>query len=913
MALSPGTRLGPFEVLAPLGAGGMGEVYRAKDTRLERTVALKVLPAHLSSNPDLRQRLEREARTISSLNHPHICTLYDIGHQDGVDYLVMEYLEGETLAQRLSKATAGAVVPAKPPLPMEQVLRYAMEITDALDKAHRQGVTHRDLKPGNIMLTKAGTKLLDFGLAKFRRVDPVVAATTATGLTTDDGRLAAEDKKLTVEGTILGTFQYMAPEQLEGQEADARSDIFALGAVLYEMATGQAAFAGRSKATVIAAILDREPAPISTLQPMTPPALEHLVKRCLAKDPEERWQTAHDIKLQLQWITEAGSQAGMPAPLVTRRKGRERLAWALVAIAAALAAGIAGWSLLRRAEAPRPVARVVIALPPTDRLALGAQPALAISPDGAHLVYAARRGSATQLYLRPTDRFEATPIAATEGAEGPFFSPDGQWIGFFAGQKMKKVPLSGGAPMILCDASGRGASWGPDDTIIFSPRQVAGLLRVSAAGGAPQVLTTPDTKKGEVAYLWPEVLPGGEAVLFTIQTGSATLGDARIAVRSLKTGEQRVLLEGGSHARYSPTGHLIYARAAGLLAAPFDLARLQVKGTPFPILEGIVTDTISGLAQFSFSASGSLVYVTGGPGGPERSLVWVDRKGAARPVTATRRDYIWPRLSPDGRRLALGITEAGNTDIWIYDLARGTLPRLTFEPGMDNYPVWTPDGKRVAYASAKGGPPNIFWKPADGSGPEERLTTSTNLQAPTSWSPDGKALAFAEPDPKTGFDIWVLPMEGERRPRPFLQTPFTESSPRFSPDGRWLAYVSNESGRYQVYVQPYPGPGGKWQISTEGGVEPLWARNGRELFYRHGDQMMAVGVSTQPTFTAGSPRLLFEGPYEPTPLTLANFDVSPDGQQFLMMKSEQESAPTQLHVVLNWFEELKRRVPPGKQ
>ncbi len=921
--LNPGTKLGPYEVVAPLGAGGMGEVYRARDTRLERTVAIKVLPAHFSGDAARKQRFEREARAVSSLNHPHICTLHDIGHDGGVDFLVMEYLEGETLAERLSKGA----------LPFDQVLRYGIEISDALSKAHRQGVVHRDLKPANIMLTKSGVKLLDFGLAKLlpAAVAPMSPSAMSAAETPPLQEMATVSKPLTTEGTLIGTLQYMAPEQLEGKNPDARTDIFALGAVLYEMTTGKRAFEGKSQASVIAAILEKDPPPITTLQPMAPPTLERVVKTCLAKDPDDRWQTAHDVMLELKWIAEGGSSVGAIHESPLQKNWVRALPWALAALfLVAIIAGIAIWSL--KPTPPQPVTRAVIALPPGERLAGLDLPAVAVSPDGTHVVYAATRGGTQQLYLRAMDSLEARPIPGTEGAVNPFFSPDGQWLGFFAGGKLKKVLASGGAAQTLGDAGlPNGASWGSQGMIAFAPTTAGALRQVSDAGGASQPLTR--LAKGEFSHRWPEVLPGGKALLFVAGGGAANWTNAKVAVQSVETGERRDLIQGGTHSRYAPSGptsrigrdsgrqagHLVYAQGGILMAVPFDLERLEVTGAAVPVVEGVLESPSSGASQYSFSATGSLVYVPGPVQAGQRRLVWVNRHGVEQPLASPARAYRYPRLSPDGRRVAATIDEQ-ETQVWIYDLARETLTRLTFEGNTNYTSAWTPDGKRIAFISNREGPQNVFWQLADGSGSLERLTTSEYVNSPSSWSPDGQLLAFVEVNPTTGFDIWVLrlgnastPLGAGRKAQPFLRTPFTESAPRFSPDGRWLAYISDESGRWEIYVQPYPGPGGKWLISTEGGTEPVWNPNGRELFYRSGDRMMAVEIATQSSFSAGKPKVLFEGKYLPTPITFPNYDVAPDGQRFLMLKaSEQEAAATQINVVLNWFEELNRRVPTGK-
>jgi eukaryotic-like serine/threonine-protein kinase len=894
MAILPGKRLGPYEILSAIGAGGMGEVYRARDTRLERTVAVKILPDHLSDRSDLRERFEREARTVASLNHPHICTLYDIGHQDGTDFLVMEYLEGETLAERLKKG----------PLPLEQVLQYAIEISDALDKAHRKGITHRDLKPGNIMLTKSGTKLLDFGLAKLRQNGALAAPLS---------QLPTANDPLTAQGTIVGTLQYMAPEQLEGKEADSRTDIFAFGVVAYEMATGKKAFEGNSSASVIGAILKDNPPPISSLQPMTPPALDRVVRVCLAKDRDERWQAANDLCRELKWIAEGGSQLPLAqaAPKGIRSVGRRGLILSLgTLLLGGAIAGVAIWNL--KPSLPQPVTRTVINLPPGQQLAgLVSGPAVALSPDGTRLAYiAAQGGGVQQLYLRAMDSPEVKPIPGTEGAAVPFFSPDSQWVGFFAGGKLKKVSVGGGATVTLGDAAQPvGASWGSQGMIAFAPTTVSFLQQVPEAGGTPQPLAR--LEKGEISHRWPEFLPGGKAVLFAAAPSGNTFSNAEVAVQSVGTGERRNLIQGAAP-RYAPSGHLVYAQAGNLMAVPFDPRRLAVMGAAVPVAEGVLQSSIRGAAQYSFSTTGSLVYVSGGVQATQNRPVWVSRNGAEQPLAAPAHDYEYPRLSPDGRRLTVGIEEQ-ESQVWLYDLSRETLTRLTFGGNYNIQPVWTPDGKRIAFQSNKEGPLNLFWQMADGSGGLERLTTGEYLQAPHSWSPDGQLLAFIEVNPTTGIDIWVLRI-GDRKAQPFLRTPFNEGGPRFSPDGRWLAYVSDESGRNEIYVQPYPGPGGKWQISTEGGTETVWNRNGRELFYRSGDKMMAVDIATQPSFTVGKPRMLFKGQYVPTATTPPNYDVSPDGQRFLMLKPavQEQAAPTQINVVLNWFEELKRRVPTGK-
>jgi eukaryotic-like serine/threonine-protein kinase len=892
MTLSAPMRLGPYEILAPLGAGGMGEVYRARDTRLDRTVAIKILPQHLSADPVRKQRFEREAKAISSLNHPHICILHDIGQQDGIDFLVMECIEGETLAKRLEKG----------PLPLEQVLKYGAQIANALDKAHRCGIVHRDLKPSNIMLTPTGAKLLDFGLAR-----PAVSLANATTLAA-----ASPASSITVEGTILGTFQYMSPEQVDGRDLDGRSDIFSLGAVLYEIVTGKKAFDGKSQLSVASAILEREPEAITTAKPLTPPALDHAIRRCLAKDREERWQTARDLEFELTWIAENGrlrtSSLGAPAGAKLASTARALL-WSSVTLLLAGVVGVASW--LMKPGPQRSVSHAVITLPRGQRLAGLDEAAIALSDDGTQLAYVALQGNTQQIYLRSMDNPQPRAITGTEGGTSPFFSPDGQWLGFFADQKLKKVSLSGGGVVTLGDATNpHGGSWSPQGTIVFGSLPVGPLQQTPDTATALRPLTS--LEKGEVSHRSLQFLPGGKSLLYIAGTSSFNWSSEALIVAQEGTSGRRNLISGAVSPRYASSGHLLYAQEGNILAAPFDAQRLAVTGPAAAMVEGILQSRITGAAQYAVSSTGSLVFISGGMQTDHRKLVWVDRNGKEQAVGAPVRAYLFPRISPDGKHVAMGITEE-TTQIWAYDFIRETLTRITFEGNQSLNAVWSPDGKTITFRSHREASDGIYSEPADGSGELQKLVVSDRAKIPMSWSPDGQTLAFMEISSTTGFDLWVLTLN-DHKPKVFLQTPFNESAPRFSPDGHWLAYVSNESGRYEIYVQTYPGPGGKQQISTDGGTEPVWNPNGRELFYRVGNKLMVVDVVSQTSFSASKPQILFEGRFLPTPATSPNYDVSRDGQRFLMVKAAEpeEQSATQINVVFNWFEELKRRVPSGK-
>ena len=891
--LAPGTKLGPYEIVAAAGMGGMGEVYRARDTRLDRTVAIKVLPAHLSDQPERRQRFDREARAISSLNHPNICTLYDVGHQDGIDYLVMEYMEGETLADRLMKG----------PLPPEQLLKYGVDICEGLDKAHRSGVVHRDLKPGNIMLTKTGAKLMDFGLAKAASPGAPPASSMTASLASPTG-----DKPLTAEGTLVGTFQYMAPEQLEGKDADARSDIFALGSVLYEMATGRRAFSGKSQASVVAAILASEPQPISTVQPMSPPALDRVVKVCLAKEADERWQTVHDVKLQLEWIAEGGSQAGVPAPVTARRRHSQKLAWgvATLCLLAAVALGVA-WML----RTPKPALPLQAALLPPKDSSFAAF-SFAVSPDGRKLAFVARTasGNGNTLWVRSLDSTAAQPLAGTEAAMYPFWSPDSKSIGFFANHKLRRIDAAGGPVMALADAeTPRGGSWGGDGTIVFAPASVGGLWQVPAAGGAATQLTQPTNPGAERSHRWPSFLPDGRHVLFYNSSPAApgaspANAGSGIYVLDIKTGRQSLVVRAISQGQYA-SGYVLYLDQGNLMAQPFDPSSLSLSGSPVPVAQQVQYDGNRWIGAFSLSAAGPLVYQGGGSASSE--LVWYSREGKEMGRVGSPGQYDTLSLSPDASRVATSVADAGGKqrDIWIFEVSRGTATRLTFEEALADNPVWSRDGGRIAYSDTlQNG--SLLVKPSSGLGEAEVLVHGGDF-VPNDWSPDGSQLAYMNFVAGKGPRIWIHQFAPERKDYDLLKNNLATGETQFSSDGRWLAFTSSESGRQEVYVMPYPGLSGKFQISTAGGSQPRWRRDGREIYCMAPDgKLMAVAVDTTGgSFKAGLPNPLFETEITAVSFAFHQYDVTADGKKFLINTRRLQGAAA-LTVYLDWDAEVKK-------
>ncbi len=884
MSLTPGTRLGAYEVTGTLGAGGMGEVYRARDTRLDRTVAIKILPEALAGDPQFRARFDREARALATLNHPHICQVFDVGRESGTEFLVMEFLEGETLAERLAKG----------PMPIDAALRTAIEIASALDKAHRSGIVHRDLKPGNVMLTKAGAKLLDFGLAKAS--GPAVSDIGVSALPTTP-------RGLTQQGTILGTFQYMAPEQVEGQEADARSDIFAFGCVLYEMVTGRRAFDGKSAASVMAAILEREPPAMATLQPLAPPHLGHIVTRCLAKNPEERWQTALDVLQELKWASLPASPAGATAVAVPpRARGRGWLLGAAAGLAIGAAAASASWMMMRPADpGPPPVARLRVDLPDSVRDAVNT--GVAVSRDGRTFLYSALGDDGVQrLYARQLAQLESTVIRGTENASNASLSPDAASVVFVADGQLKKVALSGGPPTVLCDVPDGvlGTHWHANDTIVFGTP--AGIVRVASAGGTPDVVVKVDSAAKEVDHRWPHVLPDGKTVLFTIWLGASTT--AQVAIASLETGERQALVQ-GTYPRVAPNGQLLFTRVRSLLSVALDQRQMRVVGEPVPVLEDVQTSN-NGNSMYDLAADGTLVYRQAGVAGGSQRLAWFGRNaGTTAAVNEQFAGFYHPspRISPDGRLLAVAThPDGGDDQIVLYDLDRSIRTPIDAGPRVNSrWPAWSPDGTRLAFASTTAGTWDIYSIETAGGRPEPLLVRPGD-QWPLSWSPDGRVLAFAERGRPAGLDIWLLPRDGE--PTAFLATQFDERDAAFSPDGRWLAFTSNESGRLEVYAVPYPGPGAKIRVSTDGGTEPVWARNGTELFYREDERsLMAVSVRSGAALTLGRPQPLAQ-------IQLVNdsgaaYDAAPDGRRFIAIE-DANSAPPSLVVVQNWLSELGR-------
>ena len=898
MPLAPGHKLGPYEITSPLGAGGMGEVYRARDTRLGRDVAIKILPKEMSADPARKQRFEREAKTISSLNHPNICTLHDVGSQDGVDYLVMECVEGETLARRLEKG----------PLPLERVLKIGQEIAGALDKAHRSGVVHRDLKPGNVMLTATGAKLLDFGLAK---ESPSLA--TAATLTA-----VIPTSPVTQEGMIVGTFQYMSPEQIEGKELDRRSDIFSLGAVLYEMLTGKKAFEGKTQLSVASAILEKEPAPIGTIKPLTPANLNHAIRKCLAKDCDERWQTARDLASELKWIGESDAESG--AREVAAKPGKSRLgvAWAammLVAIAVTMAA-----TYYATRPTPEPPLMASVIPPPgvfADTSGRIGPPQ--ISPDGKRIAFIGCKsesaaasmlgGKTCSIWLRVLASGEAREVSDTGGAYYPFWSPDGREIAFFGDGKLKRVAADGGPVQVICDAAdARGGSWGSSGIIIIAATRLSPILRVPADGGTPVAIAEvkPSSVPAEevVSHRWPHFLPDGEHFLYVnAPNGSCTeLNELHFA--SIDGKQDVSLMRTCSSATFA-NGNLLFWRDGNVVAQRFDPNKRVLSGAPAAIVEHANFEPLFSIAEFSISAEGKLVYMAGdAPTGSQ--LVWYDRDGKVTGTLGENDRYKNVAISRDGSRVVADTISVKESKIRILD-SRGTRTLMTLGNSDGAGPTWSPDGKQIYFTSTANGPQDIYVRAADGSGEEKPVLKFNKDQFGALFltvSPDGKSLAYAIIDRATGGDIYTLALGGDGKPQPFLHSVANETAPAFSPDGRWLAYESDSSGRKEVYITPYPAGGAQYQVSTSGGERLVWRRDGKEIYYREGLRIMAVEVNTKASpVEFSSPKALFE--LASGNLNGRYYDVAPDGR-FLANTSPLTPRAQSFSLLINWPGRLKK-------
>jgi len=909
-ALSKGSLVaGKYRIIDEIGRGGMGVVYDAEDTTLARRVAIKVLPEIFAGDPERLARFEREAKLLALLNNPNIATIFGLEETNGKRFLVMELVEGETLAERIGRG----------PLPLEQTLKVCLQIAEGVEAAHEKGIIHRDLKPANVKLTPDGkVKVLDFGLAKAFHEETAASDLSKSPTITE---------QMTEPGVILGTAAYMSPEQAKGRPVDKRADIWAFGCILYECLTGKRAFQGATVTESIAAILKGEP-DWDSLPADTPGSVRAVLRRCLQKESKARMRDIGDARLEIEAPT------GYPSESVTAPR-RFSLVWVGVCAAVMLLAGILIDRILIKHPQPAPPASVVtstIKVEPghwlegmRSEMERPTRAAMTISSDGRFVVYSAIEEdpgpqAKPRLYLRRMDQSEAKSIAGTEGGDNPFLSPDNRWVGFWADGKLKKVSVEGGVPITLCDLPAwfYGANWGRDN-IVFTDKYDSGLSIVSAEGGKPEILTKPDPKREEISHRLPSWLPNGKAVLFTVMRHEWD-SQPCLALLRLDTRDWRVLLQDAADARYVPTGHLVFLRQGTLMAVRFDLARMEVVGQPVAMVENVMQAFTSssfvghaGAGQFGISDTGSLIYIAGGivPATID-SLVWVDHKGSEQPVTALQRTFFAPRLSPDGQRIAY-IDWGQECRLGVYDLGRGTNDRLTGE-GRVYYTTWSPDGKRLLFSWHKSMQSNLYWQPYDGSSPMERLTTTEYDQRPGSWSSDGKTVALAESPAGANWDIAVMDVPS-RRVTPFLNSQFNEQYPEFSPDGRWIAYSSDESKRYEVYVRPFPGPGMKCLVSSEGGQEPVWARNGKQLFYRWEDQMWVVDVRTDGGFAPSKPRLLFEKPGYGSGYPIRAYDLSLDGQRFLMVKEGQrKSTPvTEMTLVQNWFEELKRLVPTGKK
>ncbi len=893
-----GQTIAHYQVTAKVGAGGMGEVYRATDTKLGREAAIKVLPGAFAQDAQRMARFQREAQVLASLNHPHIAAIYGLEESGATRALAMELVEGPTLGERI----AGRA------LPLDEALPIAQQIAEALEYAHERGIIHRDLKPANIKLTRDGqVKILDFGLAK---------ALADESSVTDISNSPTLSMAATKAGMILGTAAYMSPEQAKGKTVDRRADVWSFGCVLFEMLAGQQVFGGGETVTdTLAAVVRAEPE-WNLLPASVPATIRRLLRRCLEKDPRQRLQAIGEARIAIaEAIASPGgdaeiSAAGAAAAMAPAWK--RMLPWAVAGVAALIAVG-AAWKATSRPQTEAPVVRRFVVEMPRGQVVYGPQPGLAISPNGTHVAYLASRtnGLGWQLYLRAMDRVEAAPLGSDDDGGLPSFSPDGQWVAYFAGGKLKKVNIQEGTPMPLADVTtALGASWGPDGTIYYCPSPDLGLWRIPGGRGQPEKVPRQGKSEG-LRDLWPDVLPDGQGVLVTAPARGG-FDQATISLFSLRTGEVKKLFEGGSNPKYVPSGHIVYGRAGTLFAVPFDLKRQEITGLAVPVVQNVRMDGSTGAVYYSVARDGTLVYISSASMSEKNQLVEVDRHGNERTLGAPERGYSNPRISPDGKQVTTRVADSSNIDAWVYTMGRG-LSRLTFQEEEDESPVWTPDGRQIVYSSSHSTTPRtIAWKNADGSGSEEVVLEAAGHFHVGAISPDGQWMIYTDYENTSGSrgDLWVLPLKGDKKPQVFLKTQFNEYDARLSPDGKWVAYTSDESGRNEVYVQPFPGPGGKWQISTDGGDSPVWARSGKEIFYRNGSKFYAASVVTAPSFSSSPGRLMFDHPYAENPRREAQYDVFPDGQRFLMLKGDAAAASAQYYVVTNWAEELKRLAPP---
>ncbi|MGC1650637.1 MAG: protein kinase [Candidatus Sulfotelmatobacter sp.] len=895
MALTAGTKLGPYEIQSPLGAGGMGEVYRARDTRLDRTVAIKILPTHLSLNPEFKQRFEREARTVSSLNHPHICHLYDIGSQDGTDYLVMEFLEGETLAERLRKGA----------MPLNEIFKVGIVVAEALAFAHRSGIVHRDLKPGNIMLTQGGAKLMDFGLAK-----PLGVQTTATGSGAAPSFTAVATlsgpsplSPLTTAGSIIGTIQYMAPEQIEGKEADDRSDIFAFGAVLYEMLSGKRAFEGKSQISVASAILEKDPEPISTVRQQISPALEHVISRALVKDSAKRWQSAGDIGAELEWIASSGAALSTNAGSVSSisRGSRERSLLAIAAVVAVLALIALAIALWKK---PPAGTRLVASIPPPEDAPfqligdVGAPPVL--SPDGLSLVF----GAGDHIWIRSLKSGEAHPLEGTENGTFPFWSPDSRRIAFFSAGKLRVMDVVGGAPVPLCDSSNpRGGSWSSKGVLLFTPNIRDGLYQIPATGGTPVAVTKVDASKHST-HRWPQFFPDGDHFLYLAMNHAGQREYSGIYVSSLSAAGSpgRLLVRTDANALYE-SGYMLFLRKSDLMAQRFDLGRMELQGDPVRLAEKALNDQGIWRGAFSVSSNGLLIYASGANSAAEGQLTWFDVNGKVLGTLGERGNND-PRISPDGHKVALVKYGGPNPEVSVFDTANGLRTRLSTESA-GTTPVWSPDGKNIAYMviPANTSKARLAVRAADGSGEDLLLYQEDQWQSPSDWSPDGKYILYNRGEPGASH-IYVMPVAKGDKPFPFVATNDWERDAVFSPDGHWVAYTSRQSGRDEICVAPFPGAGQRAQISSSGAATPRWRHDGKALYAVNAvnvEDVLEFPINTaHGTIQTGDPKVLFRTAVGQTLLYSAGYDVAPDGRLLINTLGQSRAGSRPLTLVANW-------------